>query len=81
MGEDGMSAQAPPGCCPACHKPLHASVEVQACKFRYQLWCPHGECDSDACNQVAEGMSPNEAYLVMEERYDRELAKLERNGK
>lgn len=76
-----MTAQAPPGCCPACHLPLGASIEIHAGQTLYQVWCPHGSCFSDACNQVAEGASPNEAYAVMEARYGLELAKLERNGK
>lgn len=55
--------------CPHCRKPLTIVNLVGL----YSIYCAHGDCPSDACNQGATRPTVDEAMLAIESAYEREM--------
>jgi len=57
--------------CPHCDQPL----AIERVGPDYQLFCPHGQCDSQACDAGTPNPMPSEAqaYIELERQYQNEL--------
>jgi hypothetical protein len=61
--------------CPCCGGDLRYGNNINRGVISHVLYCPHGNCISDACNQGSEASTREAAEKELESMYEKELAK------
>lgn len=58
--------------CPSCNLPLTLQVSGIEPTQYFSVFCPHGVCRDQTCNDGEDGGTEQEAFEKLKQRYERE---------